>query len=190
MSGEPVLLHLMRHGAPIVTGLMLGRTDSPATADGVAACVARAAGLDVAAIVSSDLVRAQACAQGIAAPRGLAVAIDPRWRELDFGAWDGLAPARIEAAALARFRDDPDRDPPPGGERWSALAARVAAAVAAITTPTLVVTHGGAMRAATAILCGFELRHAWALDLPYASLLSLRLWHDGPPSAQIVGLRT
>lgn len=190
MSEPPVLLHLMRHGAPTLTGRMLGRTDSPMTAEGIAACVSRAGGLDIAAIGSSDLVRATACAQAIASPRGLAVSVDPNWRELDFGTWDGLAPAQIDAAALARFWDDPDRHPPPEGESWSALLVRVAAAIASVHEPTLVVTHGGAMRAAVAVLCRFELRHAWALDLPYASLLSLRLWRDGSPSAQIVGLRT
>ncbi len=190
MSQEPILLHLIRHGAPVLAGRMLGRTDSPATAEGIAACVSRAAKLDVAAIASSDLARATACAQAIASPRGLVVSVDPNWRELDFGTWDGLAPAQIDADALGRFWDDPDRHPPPEGESWSALQVRVAAAIATVHQPTLVVTHGGAIRAATAALCGFDFRQAWALDLPYASLLSFRIWREGTPSAQIVGLET
>jgi alpha-ribazole phosphatase len=185
---EPVLLHLMRHGTPVLAGTLLGRTDSAVTPDGLAACVAQAAALDVAAIVSSDLIRASACAEVIADTKGLSATIDPRWRELDFGAWDGLAPGAVDAAALTRFWDDPDANPPPGGETWSSVTTRVAAACADITAPTLVVTHGGAMRAALAVLCGFDLRQTWAIDLPYAAVLTLRVWRTPAPAAQIVGL--
>jgi|UniRef100_UPI0035CC4AEF alpha-ribazole phosphatase len=186
---EPVLLHLLRHGAPVLAGTLLGRTDSAVTPEGLVECMAQAAGLDVAAVVSSDLARASACAAAIADRMGLAATIDPRWRELDFGAWDGRAPAAVDPAALARFWDDPDANPPPQGERWSHLTARVATACADITQPTLVVTHAGAMRAALTILCGFEQRQTWAVDLPYAALLSLRVWRE-PAAAQIVGLWT
>lgn len=184
----PVPLYLMRHGAPVLTGRMLGRTDSPATEAGIAACLAEAEDLAVSAVVSSDLARARACASAIAARAGQAVTIDPRWRELDFGTWDGLAAADIDAGALGRFWDDPDANPPPQGERWSSLTARVAAAVAVVTVPTLVVTHGGAMRAALAGLCGFGQRELWAFELSYASVLALKLWQGPTPAAQIVGL--
>jgi len=182
---DPVALYLMRHGAPVLTGRLLGRTDSPATEGGIAACVAQVEGLEVSAVVSSDLVRASACAVAIG---GRAATIDPRWRELDFGEWDGLAAASVDPAPLGRFWEDPDANPPPGGERWSSLTARVAAAVAEVTVPTLVVTHGGAMRAALAGLCGFGQRELWAFDLPYASVLALKVWRGPTPTAQIVGL--
>lgn len=180
-------LYLMRHGAPVLTGRMLGRTDCEVTPEGVAACRAQAEGLDVTHVIASDLQRASRCGDAVAADLGGSLTIDPRWRELDFGAWDGLDGAAIEAEALGRFWEDPDGAPPPGGERWSALAARVAAAIADLPPrPTLVVTHGGAMHAALAALCGFEQRALWAFDLPYAALLSLRVWQG---SAQITGLR-
>jgi alpha-ribazole phosphatase len=185
---RPVPLYLMRHGEPALTGRMLGRTDCAATDTGIAACLAQAEDLAVSAVVSSDLVRASACATAIAQRTGQVAAIDPRWRELDFGAWDGLAAADIEATALGRFWDDPDCNPPPDGERWSSLTGRVAAAVGQVTAPTLIVTHGGAMRAALAVLCGFDQRQLWAFDLPYASVLALNLWDGRTPSAQIVGL--
>lgn len=187
---DGVLLHLLRHGAPETPGLLMGRTDGLPTEGGIATCLARAEGLVVDGIVATDLQRSARPARAISARLGLPVATDARWRELDFGDWDGLAPGAIDRQALARFWDDPDLHPPPGGEGWSALVARVGAALGEITAPTLVVTHGGAMRAALAHLCGFEHRHAWAIDLPYGALLSLRLWPGDPPAAQIVGLRT
>jgi alpha-ribazole phosphatase len=183
-------LHLLRHGAPETPGLLMGRTDGMPTAAGIAACVEQAIGLDVQAIVTSDLTRAARAGVAIGSALGLPVTIDACWRELDFGAWDGLASAQVEREALARFWDDPDANPPPGGERWSALVARVAEAITNLgDTPTLVVTHGGAMRAALAHLCGFAPAQLWAIDLPYGALLSLNLWPGVPPSGQIAGLR-
>lgn len=184
------LLHLLRHGTPALPGRLMGRTDCPSTAEGVAACVEQAQDLECARLITSDLIRARAAADAIGATAGLRGTIDPRWRELDFGAWDGLAPAAIDPAAMAAFWDDPDANPPPDGERWSHLTDRVRAGIADLSpVPTLIVTHGGAMRAALACLCGFGQRETWALDLPYAALLSLRVWPGERPLAQIIGLR-
>lgn len=180
----PFTLYLMRHGEPVLAGRLLGRTDCAVTAAGIAACVAQAEGLAVERIVTSDLARARDCAAAIGT-----TTIDPRWRELDFGAWDGLSPRDVDADALARFWDDPDGCAPPDGERWSTLVARVGAAIADLpSVPTLVVTHGGAMRAALSILCGFDMARTWAFDLPYAAMLALKVWPGPPRSAQIAGL--
>ena len=182
-------LHLMRHGAPETPGLLLGRTDMPPTEEGVAACAEKARRLSIDRIVTSDLRRCQRAAAAIGADRGLSPSLDPRWRELDFGAWDGASPSAVDRDALARFRDDPDRFPPPEGERWSSLAARVAAALGALEpAPTLVVTHGGAIRAALHRLCGFDLRQTWAFDLSYGVVLSLRVVRGDTLGAQIVGV--
>jgi alpha-ribazole phosphatase len=175
-------LHLLRHGATALTGRLVGRSDPPVTAEGLEACKLKVTGMAFDRVHTSDLLRARSCAEAIGP-----ATCDPRWRELDFGAWDGLAPAEIDGDALGRFWADPDAAPPPCGERWSALTARVGAALADIPAgETLVVTHGGAMRAALACLFGFDQRALWAFDLPCAALLSLRLWPDG---AQIMGLR-
>lgn len=186
----PFALHLLRHGAPETPGRMNGWTDCAPTAEGVAACRAQAAGLAFEALVSSDLGRAQTAGEAIGEAAGMPLTLDHRWRELHFGDWDGLAPSAIDDAALARFWGDPDACPPPNGESWSALTDRVSAALRALAPrPTLVVTHGGAMRAAFAWLCGLDHRRAWALDLPYAALLSLRVWPGETWTAQVTGLR-
>lgn len=180
-------LYLMRHGAPVLTGRMLGRTDCEATPEGIAACRAQAADLAVTHLIASDLKRASQCAEAIASGLVLAPRTDARWRELDFGVWDGLESRAVDPDALGRFWSDPDANPPPGGERWSALVARIAAAIDDLPSePALIVTHGGAMRAALHVLCGFPLSQLWAFDLPYASVLALRLWDRR--SGQIMGL--
>jgi alpha-ribazole phosphatase len=185
----PFALKLLRHGEPEIAGRLMGRTDCPPTAAGIAACVEQARNLGMEALISSDLGRARLAGEAIGTACALPLAVDPRWRELDFGTWDGLAPTDIDPTALGRFWDDPDRNPPPDGERWSALVDRVAAAIRDLPPrPTLILTHGGAMRAALAVLCGFDQRQLWAFDLPYAAMLSLRVWPGGPPSAQVTGL--
>lgn len=182
-------LHLLRHGEPEGAGRLIGRTDAPPTVAGITACADQARDLGPEVLIASDLSRARLAGEAISLATGVPLSIDPRWRELDFGAWDGLAPGDIDDAALARFWDDPDVHAPPGGECWSALVHRVVAAIGDLAArPTLVVTHAGAMRAALAVLCGFGLRQTWALDVPYNAVLSLRVWPGERPSAQIAGL--
>ncbi|PZQ62787.1 MAG: histidine phosphatase family protein [Sphingomonas taxi] len=175
------IVHLMRHGTPVLAGRLLGRTDCDATPAGVDACRRAAAACAARHVACSDLRRATMCAAAITP----AFRSDAAWRELDFGAWDGCDPATLDPEALAAFWRDPEGCAPPGGERWSALVARVDAAVRAVASDTLVVTHAGAIRAALAGACGFDARQVWAFDLPYATTVSLRLWDDG---AQIVRL--
>jgi alpha-ribazole phosphatase len=176
----------MRHGEPVLTGRLLGRTDCDVTLEGITACAAQARDIKITHLVSSDLIRARHCAGAIDVPR-----IDARWRELDFGEWDGLAASEIDADAIGAFWRDPDAHPPPCGERWSTLVARVATAIDELPPePTLVITHGGAMRASLAHLCGLDLAAAWAFDLPYACVLTLTVWDGSPRRAQVSGLRT
>lgn len=188
MPVKSILVHLMRHGLPLRPGLLLGHTDDPPAP--AARLPVLPDGLALHRVISSDLQRARCLATVLATARRVPLALDSRWRELDFGLWDGLAPGTVEPAALARFHDDPDAAPPPGGESWSALRARVGQAVRALADATLVVTHAGAMRAALAVLTGLDHRGVWAVDLPYGSLLSLRIWPSAEPAGQIVGLRS
>ncbi|APL95119.1 phosphoglycerate mutase [Sphingomonas sp. BHC-A] len=180
-------LHLMRHGAPQLAGRLLGHLDAPPEAEGIALCVDRARHLDFARVVTSDLARARTPGAAIAAERDVELDVDSRWRELHFGDWEGADPARLPAEDLARFWDDPDGFPPPGGESWTDLCNRIGDGLAALGEPVLVVCHAGAIRAALSVLCGFDARRGWAVDLPYGAVLSLRIWPEGP-SGQITGL--
>lgn len=85
---------------------------------------------------------------------------DVRWREFDFGAWDGLTWEQIVERA-PELRDLPstaaDRFRPPGGETYSHVRARVAQALADLETTAghvLIVTHAGPLHAALDILVG------------------------------------
>jgi alpha-ribazole phosphatase len=184
-------LHLLRHGAPERPGLFTGRTDASPDAEGLALCVAKTRDLAFTRVIASDLVRARAPAEEAAAGRGTPLVIDPRWRELDFGDWEGRAAAEIPEADLSRFWSDPELFPPPGGETWSAIRDRVGAALADLPPEdALIIAHGGSIRAALGVLFDFSHTQVWACDLPYAGLISLRVWPGEPRVAQIIGLRT
>jgi alpha-ribazole phosphatase len=188
MSGRRI--HLLRHGPPARPGLLLGHTDTPALQSDCPQIAARVAALDFARIVASDLSRASVQAQALARRHHVPLARDPAWRELNFGTWDGLAPERVDQTQLNAFWTDPDAAPPPGGERWSDMRARVALALDRLESETLVVTHAGAMRAALSVLTGLDHRGVWALDLPYRALLTLQVWPGTPPSGHVTGLVT
>jgi len=184
------VVHLLRHGPPLRQGLLLGHTDEPACVSDCRVMRDRVRHLALEHVVTSDLARAARQGEHIAHDLGLPLRLDPQWRELNFGAWDGLAPRSIDPAALSCFWDNPEDHAPPGGERWSELRARVGEAIGRLETRTLVITHAGAMRAALSVLTGLDDRGVWALDLPYRALLSLRLWPGSPPSGQVIGLVT
>lgn len=113
----------------------------------------------IRAIVSSDLARAAETARIVASRLGLPVSEDARLREIDVGSWSGLTRAEV----AERFPD--------GFARWQAgeighdgetrdeLAARVGSALTDVAerhpgVTVLVVTHGGAIRAARRLALG------------------------------------
>lgn len=175
---------LLRHGEPELRGCFLGRLDSPASQRGIDSCVEAVARLKIGHIISSPLKRSAAAAEAIARCLALRVDFDPRWQELDFGAWDGKSPQQIgqsEPDHLQGFWTDPDLYPPPRGERWSEIKDRVSAAMRetaghSFPGPVLVVSHAGAIRAAMAVACGFGFAETMRLDLPYAAQVHLTMF--------------
>ena len=168
-------LILLRHGVTDwnLTGRYQGQADPPLNAEGrrqAEALANQLAGLRLEAIYSSDLRRAYDTAQTVAARLRLAVTVEPRLREVNQGAWEGMVHADILAQYpqewAARERD-PLHSRPPGGESVVEVATRVWAAAADIAREhpaglVLVVSHG------LALAC--LLVKAWALPLAEARL--------------------
>ena len=155
----PATLYLARHGETDwnAAGRWQGQTDVPLNERGRAQArelAALARGLGVAAVASSDLLRARATAEIVAAALGLEVgALHPDLRERCFGCFEGLTREEVAARhpeAWSRYLADPG-PAPPGGETRAELLGRLlpalAAAAASLPAPLLVVLHGGSMRA-------------------------------------------
>jgi glucosyl-3-phosphoglycerate phosphatase len=104
--------------------------------------------------------------------------IDARWREADLGDWTGMgtvAMRRAEPERYQRWRDGVDA--PPGGESFAQLRARVRDAIEdlrAQTGSTLVVTHGGAIRAALAELLQLQPDRIVAVDPASLTVIQMR----------------
>jgi probable phosphoglycerate mutase len=169
-------LFLARHGQTVwhAENRYCGRTDVGLTDRGLEqarrlAGWASGAGLD--AVYASDLSRARITAQAAADAVAVAVRVDPRLRELDFGDAEGLTIAEMDERfpdAVAAFRSDPATHHLPRGEDPHAAAQRFVAALVDIDAQfpngrILVVAHSTAIRLALCTLLGIRLGRYRAL---------------------------
>jgi broad specificity phosphatase PhoE len=122
-------LILTRHGHAAPGDMMLGgQLDVPLTAKGreeAKALAVRLAGVRLDRIIASPMLRALETAQTIAT--GRPVEVDERLRELDYGEWESLTYAEIDARdpeLRARWENDPASTHSPSGESGDDVAAR------------------------------------------------------------------
>ena len=173
-------ISLLRHGETEGGARYRGSTDVALTAAGWAAMWAAVGDKNWDRIVCSPLQRCADFARALAQQRSLPLALDTRWREMNFGAWEGKTAAEItgaDAAALARFWEDPSNNGPPGGEPLAAVRARVLDAWRDVTSSrqsTLVITHGGPIRLILCHEAGHPFERLLEMDVAFASLHRLR----------------
>ncbi|MGI3778495.1 MAG: histidine phosphatase family protein [Janthinobacterium lividum] len=171
-GGSALTLVLVRHTPVLVApGICYGRLDVPLRAESavdIAAVVAQLGGVRPDTVRTSPSSRCGVLADAIAAARGGAVVEDPRLRELDFGAWEGLAWDDVPRAALDLWAADLAGFAPPGGESGAALVARCRAAHAAVPARGchVVVSHGGPLRVLAALAAGAEVDLGVAAQAP------------------------
>lgn len=170
-------MDLLRHGATTMPGCYCGSTDVALSDEGMQAMRARVAGRRWRQIVSSPLARCAVFAATLAQELKVPLLIDARWRELDFGEWEGRHVSEIDEATLGAFWRDPIAHAPPGAESLHALHARVHAASAQLLADaghreTLVIAHGGPIRVLLAAARGIPLHRSHEIDVPLASLHS------------------
>jgi broad specificity phosphatase PhoE len=123
-------LLMTRHGLPDVgeTVWLGSQLDVPLRTEGRAqaeALARRLAGVRIDRVFSSPMLRALETAQIVAT--GRPVEVDDRLRERDYGRWEGMTNAEIEAhdpELLARWESDPAAIHAPGGESGEEVAGR------------------------------------------------------------------
>lgn len=177
------MIVLLRHGrtAANAAGLLLGRLDLPLDKLGESQASAAAAAVGaVDRVISSPLLRARQTAEHFGAP----VEIDPRWIELDYGKWDGVAVNSVPAEVWSEWRTDLDLRPP-GGESLRVVATRVREACEelaawAVDRTVVVVTHVSPVKAALAWALDVGDEVAWRCYLSPASLTRIRVGPNGP----------
>jgi broad specificity phosphatase PhoE len=183
-------LYLIRHGETDwnAEGRLQGGRDIPLNDRGRAQ--AREAGHKLAALVPaaasldylcSPMFRARETMELLRETLGLpreVYAMDQRLSEITFGSWEGqtwrevrkLDPARASARERHKWAYVP-----PGGESYGMLRERILPVFAGLTRDTVVVSHGGVMRAA---LNGYgfeEPSRAESLDIWQGRIIVLTL---------------
>jgi broad specificity phosphatase PhoE len=174
----------VRH-APTGAAGAVGWTDVAADLSDAAALDALAARLPRAPVVSSDLARARATADRLAAGRPR-LPDEPAFREIHFGAWEGLPFEVIAARWPAENADWWARPGParaPGGEGFDDLAARVGDGISRVGAAAgagdlVVVAHMGAIMAALALAAGMTAAQALAFRLDPLGVTRLDWLHD------------
>ncbi|MEC9432672.1 MAG: histidine phosphatase family protein [Pseudomonadota bacterium] len=172
MTARPLV---MRH-PPVASqpGLCYGRLDPGLGPGWETAADALLPGLaDRGAVIASPAPRCLAPARRLASALDLPLSVDARFRELDFGAWEGRPWAEIPRAESDPWAEDPENRAPPGGETFAAMRARVADAwadAAAVPAP-LILTHAGAIRALRMALGGRGFADAFATPVPHLTPL-------------------
>lgn len=191
----PCYIDILRHGDTPLTGRFCGRSDPSLTDKGRRDLVQQTAHKKWNRVVSSPAQRCSAFAESLPLP----VAIDERFQELDFGAWEGMSTEEVWAtdqALLKAFWADPTASPPPNGEPWDMLCKRASLAfeelvLSAPGEHVLLITHAGVMRSLLVSQLGLSFEAAWKVALPTASMMQFMVAHDrenGTFHAQLTAL--
>lgn len=160
-------LFLLRHGPTAASqgGAPLGRLDLPVSPDGELLwprVKQDLLGLGIQRVLTSNLQRAKAHALDL----GLPTLVLPDLAEQAFGEWEALPWAEIKGAEA--YLANPVLGTPPGGESFARCASRALLALQGALEgeqPTLVLAHGGTLRAILAHFLGLGLERA--LDLSW-----------------------
>jgi alpha-ribazole phosphatase/probable phosphoglycerate mutase len=179
------LIDLLRHGEVQGRGKLHGSSDTMLTTNGTAQ-MRRALGSKQPwqNIISSPLRRCQMFAESLSQMQNIPVQIDPRWKEIDFGPWEGMKVKQIPPD----FFLDPFNQLPPGAENPLTFQQRVSAAFCDLSDTysgkhLLIVTHGGPIRMVLGEVLKIPLNALVRLEVPYACLTRIRVpAGDWPPS--------
>lgn len=186
----PPRVDLLRHGRVTGGDRLRGWQDDPLNSAGWRQMASATAGpCRWQRVLSSPLNRCADFAADLAARFDLPLELDPRWRELGFGDWEGRTVDELLARspdALRRFWDRPRDHPPPGGEPLGNFERRVDSAWADLNRQlgagerALLVTHGGVIRLLLCRTLGLQVAEQFRFEVPHAALVTLILQPGRP----------
>lgn len=179
-------LFVLRHGETEYSRerRFAGARDVPLTVLGLRQCeaaAARLAGTPVTAVWASPLERARTSAECIAKPYRLPVQVDPAFREMGFGEWEGLTRAEFAARfpeAAQAWEGAPHTVSPPGGETLAQVAERVETGLAGLRAnyqgdTVVLVTHGVVTRLMVLAALGLGPERLWSVESSPAGITEL-----------------
>ncbi len=184
MADGHTLVDFLRHGEPVGGRKYRGQTDDPLSEKGweeMRRAVDRVRPWQ--AIVSSPLARCRDFAQALALETGLSLSLEPRFKEVAFGAWEGKTPAELKAGdgdVIFNFKCDPVGNRPDGAEPLKRFYARVAAGYDDLLAShagrhILVVAHAGVIRMVMCRVLGTPPEHAYRIQVGSAAMTRVRV---------------
>lgn len=137
-------------------------------------------------IVSSPLVRCRIFAQELARQQGIPLEVNDQLREMSFGEWEGQEIECVWKANkefMLAWSQDPLAHTPPNGEPLVDVALRIHNVFKRITEKyrgkrVLIVSHGGCTRVFISLVLNMPLSHISRLDVPYAGMSKLAIYHS------------
>ena len=149
----------------------IGWTDEPI----VDQCKGQIAQQSVSIVYGSDLLRARQSAT-LLFPNATYMA-DARWRECNFGKFEGKTYADLEEDSRYRkWIDEPYQIAPPDGEQLQEVERRVLSALADVPNGATVITHGGPIRLVLSTVSS-DTKEFWSWDVPHGGMYRLE-WLD------------
>jgi probable phosphoglycerate mutase len=145
-------------------------------------------------IASSPLSRCLDFAQQLSKKLKIGYSVDDRFKEIGFGAWEGLSTDDILARdinALEHFYKDPVRNRPEGAEPLETFSKRVWEAYEDVSRKhvnekVLIVGHAGVVRAISANILGMELGHVYSsLKVEYGGIVTSIIEDEKSPKMVI-----
>ncbi|MCG6975970.1 MAG: histidine phosphatase family protein [Acidiferrobacterales bacterium] len=190
MRKQEILIDLMRHGEPEGGRAYRGNSiDDPLSDRGwqqMRNAVGKSTGWD--RIVTSPLKRCRLFAEELGQQIHAPVIVEPEFREVGFGIWEGKTPDEIIASdpeSYEAFYRDPENCRPEGAEPLADFTRRVMQAYEKLIEVSggeqvLVVSHAGVMRAIIAQVLGAPAVGMYRIKVDNAGLSRIRYTRYGP----------
>lgn len=184
--------YFLRHGKPVSTGILTGsRTDVAVSKVGLAAMkLALPQTVQFDACISSPMQRCLVFAKQLSKQLDIALTVEERLQEMDFGDWDGRAYdwlwENTQNPSIGEFWQAPWQHTPSNGESLDAFRDRVRnwwkeEFLTRQTTHNLVVTHAGVIKQILAEVLALPFDSAISmncLEVGYAKLVVVEVYLD------------
>jgi len=194
-SMKKIIIDLLRHGDVAGGKKLLGSTDIPLSDLGWKQMSEKTrVHLPWQKIISSDLSRCSAFSEQLAINNSIPHEIESRFREINFGDWDGLLLSELysgsESEQLFQFMQSPSSTTPPNGEPYEAFKERVLSSwnelisslMQSNTEHCVLITHGGVIRAIISEVLSMPDTSLFNLEVPYACLSRITHYEGSPAS--------
>lgn len=176
-------IDLIRHGEPVGGSRYRGQTDDPLSSLGwkqMEDAVGYYREWDL--IATSPLLRCREFAESTGKRLKLPVEIEPKFREIGFGSWEGRTAEEIShtfPGALEKFYRDPLQYPPENAEPLRAFEMRINAAWDRMLgihsgKRILLVCHGGTIRLILTLVLQIPLQNLFKVTVPNAAITRIQ----------------